>query len=55
MRGCEIRIDNSGASEIPCVLSKETLGVDKIVNKLIWVKIESSNFKYKVIDPFDIQ
>lgn len=55
MRCCEIRIDNSGASEIPCVLSKETLGVDKIVNKLIWVKIESSNFKYKVIDPFDIQ
>lgn len=55
IKGCIIRIDNGTTNNVPCVLSEETLGVDKVVNKLIWAKIESSIFKYKVIDPFDIQ
>lgn len=54
IKGCVIRIDNGTSSNLPCVLSEETLGVDKVVNKLIWAKIESSIFKYKVIDPFNI-
>nr|DAY63298.1 MAG TPA: hypothetical protein [Caudoviricetes sp.] len=54
IKGCVIRIDNGTSSNLPCVLSEETLGVNKVVNKLIWAKIESSIFKYKVIDPFNI-
>jgi hypothetical protein len=54
IKGCIIRIDNGTTNNVPCVLSEETLGVDKVVNKLIWAKIESSIFKYKVIDPFNI-
>lgn len=55
IKGCIIRIDNGTAASTQCVLSEETLGVDKVINKLIWAKYESPNFKYKVLDPFDIQ